>query len=61
MQSLVEYLGCGRYKERSSGFAAGDFLVTKINYINDKIIPFNFLISTLFKDQNLNIFHILRK
>lgn len=39
MKSLVEYLDCGQYKERSSKFA-GDFIVTKFSDINEKIIPF---------------------
>ena len=39
MKSLVEYLGCGGYKERLNG-VAGDVTVIRFTDINEKIIPF---------------------
>jgi hypothetical protein len=39
MKSFVEYLGCGKYNPRSSQ-DAGDFLVTRLSDITDKILPF---------------------
>nr|YP_009364315.1 GIY-YIG/LAGLIDADG [Ophiocordyceps sinensis]ARF03384.1 GIY-YIG/LAGLIDADG [Ophiocordyceps sinensis] len=37
--SLINYLGCGKYRERKGGLA-GDYLVYKLSDITDKIIPF---------------------
>lgn len=39
MKSLVDYLGCGRYAERSSKDAC-DFIVNRLFEIESKIIPF---------------------
>ncbi len=39
LYSLIDYLGCGRYRERKGGLA-GDFLVYKFSDLNLKIIPF---------------------
>ena len=39
MRSLVEYVGCGKYYTRS-GKNFGEFLVSTISDITDKIIPF---------------------
>lgn len=39
LQSLVDYLGCGRYTPRVNQ-EAGDFMVTKFADFRDKIIPF---------------------
>ena len=38
MKSLQEYLGCGRYYSKSNK-DLGDFLVTRLSDITDKIIP----------------------
>ena len=38
MKSLVDYLGCGRYAERSSKDAC-DFIVNRLFEIESKIIP----------------------
>ena len=37
--SLIDYLGCGRYRERTGGLA-GNFLVYKSSDLIEKIIPF---------------------
>lgn len=37
--SLKNYFGCGRYRERTGGLA-GDFIVSKLSDLNQKIIPF---------------------
>jgi hypothetical protein len=37
--SLINYLGCGKFRERKGGLA-GDYLVYKLSDITDKIIPF---------------------
>lgn len=37
--SLIDYLGCGRYRERTGGLA-GDFVVYKSSDLIEKIIPF---------------------
>lgn len=39
LQSLVDYLGCGRYTPRVNQ-EAGDFMVTKFADFTEKIIPF---------------------
>jgi LAGLIDADG endonuclease len=39
LYSLINYLGCGRYRERKGGLA-GDFLVYKFSDLNLKIRPF---------------------
>lgn len=39
MKSLISFLKCGRYAFRSNK-DYGDFLVTTVSDINDKIIPF---------------------
>jgi hypothetical protein len=39
MKSLISFFDCGRYASRSNK-DYGDFLVTTISDINDKIIPF---------------------
>jgi hypothetical protein len=39
LSKIADYLGCGKYQKRSSGFA-GDFIVTKFSDIYEKIIPF---------------------
>jgi hypothetical protein len=39
MRSLVEYLGCGRY-ESPSRHKFGNYVVTKLSDINEKITPF---------------------
>ena len=39
IMSLIDYLGCGKYRERKGGLA-GDYLVYKLSDITDKIIPF---------------------
>lgn len=39
MKSLIDYLGCGKYRERKGGLA-GDYLVYKISDLTDIIIPF---------------------
>ena len=39
MKSLVEYFGCGKYRERKNGLA-GDFEITKFTDLVDKVIPF---------------------
>jgi hypothetical protein len=42
MKSLGTYLGCGRYEARSkdTNTQVGDFVVTKLSDITEKIIPF---------------------
>jgi len=42
MENLVTYLECGRYEARSKDkkFQAGNFVVTKLSDITEKIIPF---------------------
>ena len=40
LKSLVNYLGCGKYSIRPLRPMYGDYLVTKLNDIKDKIIPF---------------------
>ena len=42
MKSLGTYLGCGRYEARSKdkNTQVGDFVVTKLSDITEKIIPF---------------------
>lgn len=44
MKSLGTYLGCGRYEARSKdkNTQVGDFVVTKLSDITEKIIPFFF-------------------
>lgn len=37
--SLIDYFGCGRYRERAGGLA-GDFVVNKSSDFIEKIIPF---------------------
>lgn len=39
IRSLIDYLGCGKYKERKGGLAV-DFLVYKLLDLIEKIIPF---------------------
>lgn len=39
MKSLVDYFGCGKYYS-SNRAEYGDYIVTKLSYITDKIIPF---------------------
>ena len=39
IMSLVDYFGCGNYRERKGGLA-GDYLVYKVSDITNKIIPF---------------------
>ena len=43
MKSLVSFFNCGRYAFRTNK-NYGDFLVTTFSDVNDKIIPFFFLI-----------------
>ena len=40
LKSLVNYLGCGKYYLRAHRPMYGDYLVTRLNDIKDKIIPF---------------------
>ena len=40
LKSLINYLGCGKYSIRPLRPMYGDYLVTKLNDIKDKIIPF---------------------
>ena len=40
LKSLVNYLGCGKYSIRPLRPMYGDYLVTKLEDIKDKIIPF---------------------
>ena len=40
LKSLVNYLGCGKYSIRPLRPMYGDYLVTKLGDIKDKIIPF---------------------
>jgi len=40
MQSLVNYLGCGRYVTRSENSNHGDFIVSSLSEITNSIIPF---------------------
>lgn len=40
LKNLVNYLGCGKYYIRPLRPLYGDYLVTKLNDIKDKIIPF---------------------
>jgi len=37
---VVSYLGCGNYQPFSNKYAAGEFVVTRILDISNKIIPF---------------------
>jgi hypothetical protein len=37
--SLINYFGCGKYRERKGGLA-GDYLVYKLSDITNTIIPF---------------------
>jgi LAGLIDADG endonuclease len=39
LQSFINYFGCGRYRERLGGLA-GDFNVSKLSDITEKILPF---------------------
>jgi hypothetical protein len=39
MKSLVEYWGCGKYRERKKGLT-GDFEIAKFSDLHDKVIPF---------------------
>ena len=39
LRSIIDYLGCGRYTS-SIGQSWGNFEVTKLNDIKEKIIPF---------------------
>lgn len=40
LKSLIKFLDCGRYKPRSGGSEAGDFVVTRLSDITDILIPF---------------------
>jgi hypothetical protein len=41
LRSFIPYLGCGQYSKRSGkNSPAGDYLVTKLEDITEKIIPF---------------------
>lgn len=40
MESLVYYLGCGRYVAGSFGYNYGDYIVSNLTDITTKIIPF---------------------
>lgn len=40
MECLETYLGCGRYEARSQNIQAGNFAVSKLSDITEKIIPF---------------------
>ena len=40
MESLVNYLGCGRYVLAPLGYNHGEYIVSKLSDINEKIIPF---------------------
>jgi hypothetical protein len=37
--SLIDYFGCGRYRLRKGGLA-GDFVVSRLSDLTEKIIPF---------------------
>lgn len=39
IKHLIDYFGCGKYRERKGGLA-GDFLVYKLSDISEKILPF---------------------
>ena len=39
IMSLIDYLGCGNFRERKGGLA-GDYIVYKLSDITDKLIPF---------------------
>lgn len=39
LDSFINYFGCGRYSKRPGKFI-GDFIVTKLEDIDNKIIPF---------------------
>ena len=40
MKSLPDYLGCGQYVLAPSGYNHGEYIVSKLSDINEKIIPF---------------------
>lgn len=40
MKSLPDYLGCGRYTLAPAGYNHGEYIVSKLSDINEKIIPF---------------------
>jgi len=37
--SFIKYFDCGRYRQRKGGLA-GDFIVSRLSDLTDKIIPF---------------------
>ena len=45
MEYLIAYLECGRYEARSKNIQAGNFVVSKLSDITEKIIPQNFSIN----------------
>jgi|SRR5882757_2501207 hypothetical protein len=61
LNSFIDYFECGRYSTRSGNNLAGDYLVTRFNDINEKIIPPHFFIIILFKVQNIKILRIFVK
>ena len=40
MKSLPDYLGCGQYVLASSDYKHGEYIISKLSDINEKIIPF---------------------